>query len=325
VKLSKMSRPATRVLAMLEVLQARGLVGGPELAARLEVDARTVRRYAERLQELGIPVESVRGRHGGYRLRPGYKLPPLMLDDDEATVVVLGLLAARQAGLATAAPAVDGALEKIDRVLPTALRDRVVALQDALGFTRAARGDAAPATSTVLALAGAVGSGERLHIRYASFDGRESERDIDPYGLVVHGERWYLAALDQRSQEVRTFRVDRVLATAATRERATPPPPGFDAVAHVQRSLARTPWNWEVEVELAATAAEVRARVPATVAELEPAPGGVLMRMRAERLDGAAQMLAGLPWRVTVRRPPGLRDELRALARRLVEDAGRAA
>jgi len=126
------SLPATRLLAMLEVLQARGRVGGPELAERLGVEPRTVRRYAVKLDELGIPVEAERGPGGGYRLRPGYKLPPLMLTDDEAAAVVLGLIAARQTGIAAQGAGLDDALAKILRVLPAELRERVAALEEHL-------------------------------------------------------------------------------------------------------------------------------------------------------------------------------------------------
>src|SRR5207302_5339498 len=110
--------PTTRVLTVLELLQARARLNGSELAERLEVDRRTVRRYVNTLQELGVPVESESGRYGGYRLRPGYKLPPMMFNEEEALALILGLLASRRAGLLDAAPAVEGALAKIDRVLP---------------------------------------------------------------------------------------------------------------------------------------------------------------------------------------------------------------
>ncbi|HXA61742.1 MAG TPA: HTH domain-containing protein, partial [Streptosporangiaceae bacterium] len=130
-----MSHPTTRVLAMLELLQAHHRLGGAALAERLGVDVRTVRRYADRLAELGVPVVAERGRYGGYRLMPGYKLPPLMLTDDEATAVVLGLLAGRRLGLP--ADATESALAKVQRVLPVALRERVQALQETLGFTLA--------------------------------------------------------------------------------------------------------------------------------------------------------------------------------------------
>jgi len=129
------SRPATRLLSMLEVLQARGLVSGRELAERLEVDTRTVRRYAVKLEELGIPVEAERGPNGGYRLRPGYKLPPLMLTDAEATAVVLGLIVSRQTGISIEDSVIEEALVKMLRVLPTDLRERVGALEGSLGLT----------------------------------------------------------------------------------------------------------------------------------------------------------------------------------------------
>jgi predicted DNA-binding transcriptional regulator YafY len=315
-----MSRPTTRVLTLLEILQDHPGVGGRELAERLGVDARTVRRYASRLQELGIPVEAQRGRHGGYRLRPGYKLPPLMLDDDEATAVVLGLVAARRFGLATAEPAVDGALAKIQRVLPAALRERVRAVEATLGFVREpARADP-PAADTLLTLADAARRRRRVHVRYAGRDGPESERDIDPYGVVFHAGRWYLAAFDHLRNEVRTFRVDRVRAATATRTTAAIPE-GFDAAEHVARSLARVPWRWEVEVLLETTLREARRRIPLDMAEVTEVPGGVLMRGRAERLDGMARILAGLEWPFTIRRPAELRDALREHAAALARAA----
>jgi predicted DNA-binding transcriptional regulator YafY len=235
---------------------------------------------------------------------------------------VLGLLAARRLGVATAEPGVDGALAKITRVLPAALRERVRAVQETLGFTRAAPDAAPPATATVLALADAARRARRVRVRYRSRGGEERERELDPYGLVVHGGRWYLAAHDHGAREIRTFRVDRVL-EADILGQADPPPEGFDAVDHVSRALARVPWTHEVEVLLHTTAGEARARIPATVGELEDAPGGVLLRARAERLDGMARMLAGLGWPFTVRRPDELRAAVRELAGSLEACAAR--
>ena len=318
-----MSRPTTRVLALLETLQDRGRVGGPELAERLGVDQRTVRRYAARLQDLGYPVEAERGRYGGYRLRPGYKLPPLMLTDEEAVAVVLGLTAARHLGMATAAPAVDGALAKLYRVLPVALRRRTRALEETMGFTGAGRRPAAPLEpATMLTLAEAARLRRRVRVRYRSGHGEEGERDLDPYGLVFHAGRWYLAAFDHRHGEPRTFRVDRVESAEPRPERVAVPD-GFDAVEHVTRSLARVPWAHEVEVLLETSLAEARRRIPATVAELAEADGGVLLRARAERLDGAARMLASLGWPFTVRRPAELRSAVRELAGTLAALADR--
>lgn len=320
-----MSRPTTRVLELLELLQDHQQASGPELAQRLGVDLRTVRRYIAKLEELGIPVEADRGRRGGYRLRPGFKLPPLMLTDDEASAVVLGLLAAQRSGLTTAAPAVDSALHKLRRVLPVELRERVRALEQALGFTRPApHAPAPPQTETVLALADAIARERRVEIAYATRDGEVSARQLDPYGLVFHNGRWYLSAHDHGRGALRTLRLDRVEAVRILR-RAARKPDGFDAVEHVSRALARVPWAHEVEVVLDAALAEIRRQVPPHVAELEPLPdGGVLLRARAERLDGMARLLAGLGAPLAVRRPDALRDELRELAQRLTAaaDAG---
>ena len=310
-----MSHPTTRVLAMLELLQARRDLTGPELAAALGVDERTVRRYALRLADLGVPVEARRGRHGGYRLLPGYKLPPLMLTDDEAVAVAVGLLVGQRFGV----PA-GGALDKIGRVLPERLRDRVTALRETLGFTLMPREAAMPDVPVLLALAAAARDRRRVRLTYRSRRGEDGERDVDTYGLVFHSGRWYASGLDHRHGEVRTFRVDRVAAVTPLPD-IYEEPDGFDAVGHVTRSLAAVPWTHEVEVVLATTLAQARRRIPPSVATLGETDGGVLLRARAERLDGMAQMLAGLGWPFTVRAPDELRGAVRALADHLTRCA----
>ncbi|MEU8801854.1 YafY family protein [Spirillospora sp. NPDC048819] len=314
------SHPTTRVLAMLELLQANHRIGGAELARRLGVDERTVRRYAARLGDLGVPVVAERGRHGGYRLMPGYKLPPLMLTDDEATAVVLGLLAGRRLGLP--GQATESALAKVQRVLPAALRERVQALRDTLGFTLAARDAAAPDTGAVLTLAAAARERRRVRLRYRSWQGEETERDLDAYGLVFHSGRWYVTGHDHRSGEIRTFRVDRVV-SAEPGAAGYEIPAGVDPVQHVTRSLARVPYAHEVEVLLETDLAEARRRIPASTATLAETGGGVVMTTRAERLDGMARMLAGLGFPFVIRRPAELRGHVRDLARSLDEQAGR--
>jgi predicted DNA-binding transcriptional regulator YafY len=313
-----MAAPSIRLLAFLEILQERPFVTGRELAERLEVDIRTVRRYVAAVHELGIPVEGERGPAGGYRLRPGYKLPPLMFTDDEATAVVFGLVAARRLGVRTA----DEALAKVHRVLPAALRSRVEALEATVGFTRAGADAAPPGNETVLTLAEAAQRRRRVQGRYTSWSGEESERELSPYGLVVHAGRWYLAAHDHGRGELRTFRVDR-MQDVALGAPTDPPPDGFDAVAHVSRSLARVPWTWEVEVLLETSPEEAARRIPPTLGELSPAPGGVLLRMRVETLDYMARLLADLGWPFIITRPHELRAAVRELAERLEADAAR--
>lgn len=315
-----MSHPTTRVLAMLELLQTGEEMTGRVLAERLEVDERTVRRYAARLADLGIPVETRRGRYGGYRLLPGYRLPPLMLTDDEAVAVVLGLLAGRRLGVAPTV-ASDSALGKVRRVLPAALRDRVTALRATLGLTMTAREATMPDSSVLLTLASAARERRRVRLTYRSWRGEDTERDLDTYGLVLHSGRWYASGLDHLRGEVRTFRLDRVAAVAPLEE-TYEDPGGFDAVAHVTRSLAAVPYAHEVEVVLTMPLTEARRRIPASVATLTATDEGVLVRARAERLDGMAAMLAGLGRPFVIRAPEELRAAVRALGESLVRSAG---
>ena len=311
----------SRLLELLELLQTRPLTTGREIADRLAVDRRTVRRYIAALQELGIPVEGERGVGGGYRVRPGYRLPPLMLNDDEAIVVVLGLVAARRLGLEGTAQSVDGALAKIHRVLPEALRRRVEALETTLGFTTPATPGAPLPSDAVLLLADAIQRRRRVRAVYRSFAGEVTERELSPHGLVVHSGRWYLAAHDHTRDDLRTFRIDRMRRTAVVEGQALPSPEGFDAVAHVSRSLARVPWPWEVEVVLRLPLDEATQRLPATLAELNEADGGTLLRMRVSSLDWTARVLAGLDCSFTILRPDELRASVQALADRLSESA----
>ncbi|MCO8269514.1 YafY family transcriptional regulator [Actinoplanes sp. TRM 88003] len=313
-----MAHPASRVLAMLELLQAHRRLTVGDLARRLGVDERTVRRYATTLTDLGIPVTAERGRYGGYRLSPGFRLPPLMLTGDEAVAVVLGLIAARQIGLSAETPAAEAAEAKINRVLPADLADRLAGLRSALGFTRAAAGGQDnPESRILLALGAATRSHQRLTITY----GDSGDRDLDPYGLVFHSSRWYAVGLDHRSGEIRSFRADRITATRPTSV-TFEPPPGFDAVAHLNQQWARRDYRWPVEVLLQASISEVRRRVPASVAELTETDRGLLLTCRAERLEGMAQMLAGLGHPFTVLTPPELRTEIEQYAARLTDWAG---
>jgi len=307
-----------RLFALLDLLQGGGWVSGPELARRLEVEPRMLRRDLVRLQEIGIPIESERGRNGGYRLRPGYRLPPLMLSDDEAVAVTLALRSARELGFATAAPAIETASAKIRRVLPTPLRMRVQALEESLALSgRGATGDG-PQGGVLLELAEAIRQQRRLAFRYASPRSGSRAREVDPYGLAVIGGRWYLAALDHENGETRIFRVDRVLGAKLGLEPAVIPPE-FDAVAFVSRSLARVPWRWEIELIADASMDQGRKDIPATVAEIEERSDGVLVRVRAEDLSGAARMLAAVSWPFVILKPVELATALREHAQALLQ------
>ena len=171
--------------------------------------------------------------------------------------------------------------------------------------------------AAVLMLADAIRRRRRLQIAYRTFSGEESERELSPHGLVVHSGRWYLAAHDHTRDDLRTFRVDRMLRTALAEAASLPPPEGFDAVAYVSRSLASVPWTWEVEAVLDLPIDAAARRIPATLAELIDDPEGTLLRMRVDSLDWMATVLAGLGCDFTIRRPDELRTSVRALGERL--------
>ena len=316
-----MLTPTARLLEFLELLQAKPLITGREIADQLEIDPRTVRRYVEALQNLGIPVEGQRGVGGGYRIRPGYRLPPLMLTDDEAVAVALGVQAAGRLGLSGSEDAVEGALAKIHRVLPDGLRRRVEALESTLDFTTRPTRSAPVTGDTVLVLAEAIRRRRRIRVTYRAFSGDQTRRELSPHGLVVHSGRWYLVAYDHLRDDLRTFRVDRMLRLRVTGETADDRPDGFDAVTYVRTSLARVPWGWEVEVVLELPVEEALRRIPPTLAELIDEDGATVLRMRADSLDWAASVLAGLGCAFTIRGPDELRTSVRALSELLASSA----
>lgn len=308
---------------MLELLQAQQRVTGAELAARLGVDERTVRRYAATLAELGIPVLSTRGRYGGYRLGVGTRVPPLVLTDNEALAMVLGLAVADRLGMTTEAPAIAVALAKVHRLLPTRLIERLTTIQDAIGFPLQPRHSGVEAASaTLLALGRATGQRRRVAMSYRSWRGAEELHEVDPYGIAFHKGHWYLAGLDRASAQVRTFRLDRVGAVDIGDDHFAVPD-GFDTVGYVTRTLASTPYTWEVEVLLEADLIQARQRIPDNVAELTATGNGVLLRARVAHLREAARLLAGLGWPFTIVRPAELRTAVTDYANYLTEQAKR--
>ncbi len=328
-----MTRPTARVLALLEILQDGGTRTVADLAARLDVDERTVRRYAGHLLDLDVPVESVRGRYGGYRLAPGFRMPPLMLTDDEAVAVLLGLVAGRRAGLATAsASATDSATAKLRRVLPRALARRLDALLDTADFTGRPRAGVAPEVGVLLTLAEAARERRPVLIGYTTRDQRRSERTLQPYGLVAHSGRWYVTGADSASGELRTFRLDRI-ATIRPQPGTFDVPAGFTPADQVLTSLAATPWRHRVSVRVQGPLEHVRSRLPAALATVTPIPNGesggepgpegwVRVELRAEELDWVPPLLAALDRPFVIERPDVLRDLVRSLSHRLAGWAG---
>ncbi|MFE7623762.1 helix-turn-helix transcriptional regulator [Streptomyces sp. NPDC057509] len=351
-----MSRPTARVLTLLELLQSGGIRTVAELAQRLGVEGRTVRRYVDQLIDLDVPVESVRGRYGGYRLAPGYRLPPLMLGDDEALAVLLGLVAARRAGLTTAQhTANETATAKIRRVLPKHIARRLDALLESLSFTEQPGEPDTPDAGVLLTLADAVRHRRPVSIRYTDREGRQTERILHAYGIVAHAGRWYVTGKDARIGEDRTFRLDRI-ADARTQPGSFEEPAGPGPAQRVLSGFATAEYRHEVTLRIHGTVEQIRAHLPASVASLEeqeqeqerereqepgagseqepePEPAAdrdraagrwLRVELRAERLDWLPPVLAALDRPFVIERPDELRDLVIALADRLAARARRA-
>ncbi|WP_327711098.1 YafY family transcriptional regulator [Streptomyces sp. NBC_00464] len=328
-----MPRPIARVLALLELLQSGGIRSVTELADRLDVDERTVRRYVGHLIDLDVPVESVRGRYGGYRLAPGFRMPPLMLSDDEALAVLLGLVAGRRVGLTTATgTASETAAAKIRRVLPERLRLRLDAVLGSLAFTTPPGAAATPESAVLLPIADAVNHHRPVSFGYTAADGRRSERTLHPYGIVAHSGRWYVTAADLTTGEDRTFRLDRI-SGVRTLPGSFEPPAGLDPAKRVLTGLATAPYRHEVTLRVQGTAEQIHARLPAGVAIVEelPSPGGAdpeterwsRVELRVDRLDWLPAVLASLDRPFVIDRPDELRGLVEALAERLTHSARR--
>ena len=315
-----MARPTARVLAVLELLQTHRRMTGAQLASRLAVDGRTVRRYVALLQDIGIPLTAERGRDGAYMLVAGFKLPPMMFTDDEALALSVGLLAARGLGLASAAAAASSAQAKLERVMPDALKRRARAVDETV--TLELSRPTAPADNAALAaLTAAAQSRDRVRLRYRPRTGEVTERGFDAYGLAYRSGRWYAVGWCHLRHGLRSFRLDRVedvQRLPVSFER----PERFDALAHLTTSIARLPRAHAAEVVLATDLATARRELFPVAGVLEPVDAGVVLHAQADDLDWLARELARLPFAFRVRTPRALRTAVAALARRLARQAG---
>ena len=315
-----MYHPTTRVLTVLELLQARGSMGGGELAERMEIDRRTVRRYILMLQDLGIPIETTRGPGGGYHLRPGFKLPPLMLNDDEALAIILSLIAARQQGIPAKMHTIEGALAKIERVLPTALRLRLHAVQASVAFLPKPA-VAQPHAETILLLSTAVQQQQRVTLRYQT-GSEETVRSVDPYGLALHWDNWYMAGYCHLREGMRVFRLDRIV-EALPEEATFTRPPELDVLAVILESLASAPSGWKIEVRLETTLAHAQAILPAGSVILQETAAGVVLHGQSNQLDWLARQLLTLQCPFVICQPPELRAALETVAAEAIAMAAR--
>jgi len=314
-------RPTARVLTVLELLQSHGRMTGAELARRLEVNIRTVRDYIEMLADLGIPVEAERGRYGAYRLRPGYKLPPLIFTEDESLALTLSLLMARENGLATTDPAFEGALAKIERVLPVSTRQRIQAVEQTVVF-ESNSSHAAPSIVAVMMLSSAVQSERCVHLRYRSARSEITERAFNPYGVVSHEGFWYTIGYCHLRQGQRLLRLDRIVQVEVTSETFLRPE-NFDPLAAVQRALASVPRVWQVEVWLETTLEEARRKSQLSKGHFAELNNGVLVRSEIEDLLWMARLLAGLDIPFMIHHPPELRTVFRQYALTMMSYAER--
>jgi predicted DNA-binding transcriptional regulator YafY len=311
-----------RLLTLLSLLQARRDWPGGELADRLEVSSRTIRRDVERLRELGYPVESLTGPAGGYRLRAGTAMPPLLLDDDEAIAIAVGLRTAARASVTGIEETSVRALVKLEQVLPAHLRRRVRALQSATLTLPAGGPTVDPQTLTVIATA--CRDSELLRFAYRGRDGVAGRREVEPHSLVNLGRRWYLVAWDRGRGDWRTFRVDRLTGPAATgvrfRSRALP---AKDAADYIARSMSEWQHRFEARVTLHAPAEAIRKRVPTHWGKVEPIDADTCeFRTGDDDLDWLALRIAMLGVDFDVHEPPELGEHLRAMSRRLERAAG---
>ena len=308
---------SSRLLTLLSLLQARRDWPGGELADRLAVSPRTVRRDVDRLRSLGYPVESLTGPAGGYRLRAGTAMPPLLLDDEEAIAIAVGLRTAARASVTGIEETSVRALVKLEQVLPSHLRRRVRALQAATMTVPTGGPTVDPQCLTVLATA--CRNHERVRFAYRGRDGAHSRREVEPHALVNVGRRWYLVAWDRGREDWRTFRVDRIDGPASTGVRSPPRRvPADDAAAFVAQSLSAAPNRFEARITLHASAEAMRARIPPHWGAFESLDDETCeYRSGDDNVEWLAVRVLMLGVDFDVHEPPELAEHLRGWARRL--------
>ena len=312
-----MYHPTSRVLTVLELLQSKPFITGPELAERLEMDVRTVRRYIMYFQDVGIPVEANIGRYGGYRLRPGFKLPPLIFTEEEATAIMLGLLASPWLEVGQSSVAIEGALSKVSRVLPLKARERLQAVSSHLVLFPHNQ-QAQPDVSLLIDLSGAIHASQRIAIDYRSHNNEYTHRKVEPYGITGWRGRWYLGGYCCLRRDYRSFRLDRIQqlhVLAETFEKAE----DFDFEEFVRENYKKS--GTLMEVEFQADISTVQQKIPAEYGKLTPTATGVLLQEQYDDVEGMARYLMAINLPFVVHQPPALREALLRLGERMVQIA----
>ena len=311
-----MLNTSARLLRLLSLFQAQRYWSGAELSQRLEITGRTVRRDVDRLRSLGYPVHSTSGVEGGYQLGAGATLPPLLLDDDEAVAVALGLRTSAQSGISGTEEASVRALLKLEQVLPPRLRHRVMALH---GFVVPLQGRGPSVDANLLsAIAGACRDCECIRFKYQDRAGSPSLRAVEPHRLVHTGYRWYLVAWDLARKDWRTFRIDRIDGKTKTSTRFKPrKPPEGDFAKFVSKSLSQVPYPVRARITLHAPLEALSKRIPASAGVLESIDdGSCLLQTGSYSVEGIAMHLSWLGVDFKVHEPPELIEHIRKISAR---------
>lgn len=295
-----MYHPTTRVLTVLELLQAYGRLSGKALASRLEVDTRTVRRYIVMLQDMGVPIESERGRDGHYSLAKGFKLPPMMFTTDEALALALGLQVIRHIGMSHTPVAIEGTWAKLSRVLPRDIGAQLDALMQSLIIELGMTDTPSMDEGLLATLSIAIQQQVQVNLQYEAFSGELTQRAFNPYRVVYRGARWYVVGYCHLRQDVRVFRLDRIRKAHIMDVSFPPPPSDFDAMAHVEAGLARTPGIYRIQIEFFAPIDEMMRHIPKVLGELIPTSTGTMLTCFVQQLGWFAGYIAGLgiPFRI---------------------------
>ncbi len=316
-----MSDTPARLLRLLSLLRIHRDWSGTELAERLNVTTRTVRRDVERLRELGYPVHATMGPAGGYRLGPGTSLPPLLLDDDEAVAVTVGLRTGAASSVSGIEEASLRALTKVEHVLPSRLRHRVETLENAM-VTIPPRGGPTVDAAVLTAVSAAIRAAETLRFDYVGHHGVRSVRTAEPHRLVSWGRRWYLIAWDVGRGDWRTFRADRMSLRTPNGPRFTHrEPPGGDVAAYLRRTIGRDIWPYRARLRVHAPASRIAGRVDGVVTPLDD--DTCLLELASDSLDLVALVAGMLGVDFDVESPPELTRHLRTLSDRFASAAGR--
>lgn len=313
-----MLETSARLLRLLSLLQVRRDWTGADLAERLSVDVRTIRRDVDKLRSLGYPVNAAPGVAGGYQLGAGAELPPLLLDDDEAVAVAVGLRTAANGTISGIEETSVRALAKLEQVLPSRLRGRVNAIQS---YTTSMSSWGPTVDASVLTtIASACRDHQRLRFTYQAHDGSEGRRHVEPQGLVHTGRRWYLLAWDVDRADWRTFRVDRMDAAPTLGARFPPrEPPAEDLAEYISRQFSVAPYKHRARLLMHAPFTNVVQRTSPTSVHLEPVDErSCLLTTGADSLEAMTVYLGLIGFDFDVLEPPELADHLRTVGERLV-------